>query len=117
MCDHLFPGWGSNGVTVTGLHKVTAIFRNCNVTGLHFENMESNGTWGYLIGIKLHYLIQCQKAQLVHGQRNHEKYFVHVSLIYDDLAIVEVHFQSLVKRTFAPLFKNALSVSDIYGMK
>ena len=72
---------------------------------------------GYLIGIKLHYLIQCQKAQLVHGQRNHEKYFLHGLLTFDDLTIVEVHFKSFVKRTFAPLFKNALSVSDIYGMK
>ena len=101
---------GNNWVTVTGLLKVTAIFRNCNVTGLHFENMESNGTCGYLIGIKLHYLIQCQKAQLVHGQRNHEKYFVHVSLIFDDLAIVEVYFQSIVKRTFALIFSPYLDL-------
>ena len=73
--------------------------------------MESNGTWGYLIGKKLHYLIKCQKVQLVHGQRNHEKYFVHVSLTFDDLAIVEVHFQSFVKRAFATSFSNAFSVS------
>ena len=28
-------GWGRNGVTVTGLPKVTPIFSNCNVTELH----------------------------------------------------------------------------------
>ena len=48
-------GLGSNGVTVTGLHKVTAIFSNCIVTGLHFQNKECNGTWGYLMGEKLRY--------------------------------------------------------------
>ena len=39
-----FSGWGSNWDTVTGLLKVTAIFRNCIVTGLHFQNKECIGT-------------------------------------------------------------------------
>ena len=42
------PGWGSNWDTVTGLLKVTAIFRNCIVTELHFQNKECIVTWGYL---------------------------------------------------------------------
>ena len=48
-------GGGGNGVTVTGLHKVTAIFSNCNVTGLHFQSKECNGTWGYFMGEKFRY--------------------------------------------------------------
>ena len=47
------PGWGSNWDTVTGLLKVTAIFRNCIVTGIHFQNKECIGTWGYLMAGKV----------------------------------------------------------------
>ena len=43
-------GWGSNGVTVTWLQKVTAIFSNTNIIGLHFQSKECNRTWGYLMG-------------------------------------------------------------------
>ena len=48
-----FPRVGSNWDTVTGLLKVTAIFRNCIVTGIHFQNKECIGTWGYLIAGKV----------------------------------------------------------------
>ena len=41
-------GRGRNWDTVTGLFKVTAIFRNCIVTVLHFQNKECIRTWGYL---------------------------------------------------------------------
>ena len=51
------PGWGRNWDTVTGLLKVTAIFRNCIVTGLHFQNKKCIGTWGYLIAGKVTLLL------------------------------------------------------------
>ena len=45
--------FGSNWDTVTGLLKVTVIFRNCIVTGIHFQNKECIGTWGYLMAGKV----------------------------------------------------------------
>ena len=50
---YFISGWGSNWDTVTGLLKVTAIFRNCIVTGLHFQNKKCIGTWGYLMAGKV----------------------------------------------------------------
>ena len=51
--DSISSGWGSNWDTVTGLLKVTAIFRNCIVTGLHFQIKECIGTLGYLMAGKV----------------------------------------------------------------
>ena len=68
-------GWGSNGVTVTGLHKVTAIFSNCIVTGLHFQNKECNGTWGYLMGEKLRYSTYVCHQKCQGGETARQLYF------------------------------------------
>ena len=53
FANRFHPGWGSNWDTVTGLLKVTALFRNWIATGLHFQNKECIGTWGYFMAGKV----------------------------------------------------------------